>query len=754
MSTDVVKEQPNADDQLSADEPVSVADQKVFEDDQNDALSEVLTAALRADSLDDLQSGSPYSACLLPLLRSLGWNHYARELIEALPHFSDYLELVDLRNILVRLGYESMPRKTRLNQLSSELYPCLFVGEDNKPLVLLSADEEHEGQVRYFDAEQGKELVAHLDNRKGCAYLFTHINTTHGQTVSTKSSAEWFDQLLGRFRNLFGWLLGMTFLINLITMSVPLFIMMVYDKVIGAESVDALPTMVAGIILLLTSDIVLRYFRGRLMGNMAGRMDYLIGVETFRQILNLPPILTERSTMAAQLARLKQFDSVRDFFTGPNASTLLDLPFIPLMIALIAFIAGWAAIVPVVMLLLFMVFGLMWLPVSAGRVLRTGQARNDKQKMLIQSLAGRSEIKGAAAEQSWLGRFREYSAESSTANYKAAVASSVINAVSQAGVAIGSLAVLVIGVYSVMAGDMTVGALIATMVLIGKVLSPIQQTFLSFGRFKQVKAAVKQLNQLMKLDVEKNSRASSMMLSGLKGRIGIDRISFRYSPNSDPALTGVSLVAEPGEMVVITGDTGSGKSTLVKLIAGMYQPQAGSLTLDEHDIRQLNVKDLRRAIAYVPQNAQLFHGTIAQNIRMNDVLAKDEDLRRVAEAVGILDDILALPQGFETPIGDERTQRLTPGFVHGISMARAFVCSAPVVILDEPGASLDREGDMKLVSQLRALKGKKTVLVVTHRPSHIRLADKAIVLDKGLTKFAGEPEQALQVLVGGLREGK
>lgn len=729
----------------------TINEQQPVTQQKSEALSEILTAALRTDTLDTLQSESPYAACLLPLLRALGWNHYARELIEALPHFSDYLELVDLRNILVRLGYESMPRQARLDQLSSELYPCLFVDEKDQPLVLLGTEGD---QVRYFDAVQNEEIIGPLDSRTGCAYLFTHINTAHGQTVSTKASGEWFDQLLGRFRGLFGWLLGMTFLINVIAMSVPLFIMMVYDKVIGAESVDALPSMAAGIVILLLSDVVLRYYRGKLLGTVAGRMDYLIGVETFRQILNLPPILTERSTMAAQLSRLKQFDSVRDFFTGSNASTLLDLPFIPLMIAVIALIAGWAALVPVVMLLLFLVFGLGWLPVSAGRVLRTGQARNDKQKILIQSLSGRSEIKGAAAEQSWLDRFREYSAESATANYKAATASAVINAVSQAGVAIGSLAVLVIGVFSVMAGDMTVGALIATMVLSGKVLSPIQQSFLSFGRFKQVMAAVKQINVLMKLDVEKNGRASSVMWSDFKGRVGIDRISFRYSPNADPALTGVSLRAEPGEMVAITGDTGSGKSTLVKLIAGMYKPQAGSLTLDDQDIRQINVRDLRRSIAYVPQNAQLFHGTIAQNIRMNDVLATDDDLHDAAQAVGILDDILALPQGFDTPIGDERTQRLTPGFVHGISMARAFVCSAQVVILDEPGAALDRDGDMKLVSQLRALKGRKTVLVVTHRPSHVRLADKAIVLDKGMTKFVGEPEEALQVLVGGLREGK
>lgn len=725
----------------------SVADQ---------TLSEQLGAALRGDTSETFNNRSPFVACLLPLLRALGWNNYARELIESLPHFSDHIELVDLRNILVRLGYDSMPRAFRLNQIPGELYPCLFVDEASNPLVLLAEEVLPDGEkkVRYFDPATGGESVAALDGRKGTAYLFTHIHSTHGQTVSARNEGDWFSGLMKRFHNALGWLLGMTFLINLISVSVPLFIMMVYDKVIGAESEHALPTMLLGILLLLLADIVLRYYRGRLMGTVAGRMDYLIGAETFRQILNLPPMMTERSTMAAQLSRLKQFDSVRDFFTGSNATTMLDLPFIPLLIGIMAVIAGWTALVPVVMLLLFVVFGLLWLPISAGRIVRTGQARNEKQKMLIQSLAGRSEIKGAAAERSWLERYREYSAESSTANYKAAVASAVIHAVSQAGVALGSVAILVIGVLSVMAGEMSIGALIATMVLGGKVLSPIQQTFLGIGRFKQVLAAIRQINQLMKLDVEPSHSTAGVMLGGLRGRIGIDRVSFRYSPSGDPALAGVSLVVQPGEMVAITGDTGSGKSTLVKLLAGMYKPQAGTLTLDEHDIRQLNVRDLRRAIAYVPQNAQLFHGTIAQNIRLNNVLATDENLHEVARQAGILEDILALPRGFETPIGDERTMRLTPGLIHGISMARAFVCSAQIVILDEPGATLDRDGDLRLQAQLRALKGRKTIILVTHRPSHVRLVDKVLVLDKGATKFVGEPEKALQVMAGGLREGK
>ncbi|MES9887695.1 MAG: ATP-binding cassette domain-containing protein, partial [Candidatus Sedimenticola sp. 6PFRAG1] len=216
---------------------------------------------------------------------------------------------------------------------------------------------------------------------------------------------------------------------------------------------------------------------------------------------------------------------------------------------------------------------------------------------------------------------------------------------------------------------------------------------------------------------------------------------------TDPALLGVTFSIEPGEMVAIMGQTGSGKSTLIKLIAGMYKPQAGSLSLDEFDIRQLNAMDLRRAIAYVPQKAKMFHGTIAQNLRLNNVLATDEELREACAQADVLEDILKMPEGLETRIGDNATDRLPPGFMRGLSMARAFLRPAQLVLMDEPGASLDMESDERFMEQLRKLKGKKTVIMVSHRPSHARIADKAIILDQGTMSFVGSSEDAVKLVL-------
>jgi len=703
-------------------------------------ISEELADALRNDQWENYKSTSPHAACLLPLLKALGWHSYARELIEALPHFAEQLDLVDLRNILVNLGYESSEVKTRIDDLKSELYPCLFISNSGDIFVLLERDGN---QIKYFDARSQETRHSDILWDKGTAYVFTDTHLTHGISNAAATQEEWFFRLLQRFRGMITHLLGMTLIINLVALIVPLFIMMVYDKVIGAKSTETLPYLIAGVAILLLADLVLRLLRARLLGNVAGRLDYLIGVETFRQMIFLPPLFTERSTVAAQLSRLKQFDSVRDFFTGPNAAIALEIPFVLLFILVIAMLAGNIALIPLAMVLGYVLFGLTWLPSLNSKILRSGQAKTDKQRVLIQTLAGRKEIKAIGGESVWWERFREMSGETVMSNYQTFVSSGVMNTIAQGLMTISGVAVLGLGTLKVMDGSMSIGALIATMALVWRVLSPLQSAFLSYSKFQQTLKAIKQINQLMSLKVERHSGQSGLMLSDLKGRIGIDRVSFRYGPDNDPALLGVSFDVQPGEMIAIIGNTGSGKSTLLKLIAGMYRPQGGALSIDDLDLRQLNAMDLRRAIAYVPQQTKLFHGTIAQNMRLNNGLATDEELETAAEEAGVLKDILSLPKGFATRIGDSTTDHLPPGFMRGLSMARAFVCSARILLLDEPGASLDDASDRRFIEQMKKLHGNRTIIMISHRPSHIRLADKAVLMDQGSVKFVGSSDEAI-----------
>ena len=704
-----------------------------------------IVRALREHDLESFSEVSPAAACLFPILEALGRSNINRELLESVPHFAGSLDLVDLRNILVNLGYESDAVSRSVDDIRPELYPVLYATLEGELFVLTDRDKD---TVSFFDAQRREcrsESVSALRLR-GTAYLFTDKHPTHGVQQQAAPTA-WFDLLAERFRKIVKHLLLMTFVINIAALAIPIFIMMIYDKVIGAKSLDSLPMILAGVGVLLLSDLLLRYQKAKAMGALAGRLDYLIGVETFKQLLFLPPAFTERSTVSAQLSRLKQFDSLRDFFTGPSAGFLLDLPFIFVFLLAVGLLAGPVALVPLVMIVIYIVLGFVFRPPLERKVLRSGKARTDKQTMLMQTFDGREEIKAIGGETVWRERFREVSGEAVHSNYEIFVANALMTNVSQALMTLCGIGVLALGALQVMQGAMSVGALIATMTLAWRVLTPLQGIFLSYSKLQQMFKSVGQINNLMKLQVEKDDSHVDLYNNPVKRDLELDRVSFRYDASSDPALLGVSFKVAPGEMVAVIGLTGSGKSTLLKLIAGMYKPQAGALLLDGVDLRQLNSMELRRSVAYVPQEVRMFHGTIAQNIRLNNCLATDEQLVEAADRAGILQDILALPQGFDTKIGDKDILRYPPGFMRSLTIARAFSCEAKVILLDEPGASLDYESDTLFVEQLKRLKEHYTVVMVSHRPSHIRLADKAVLLDAGSVQYVGEPDLALEQLM-------
>ncbi|MCK5830878.1 MAG: ATP-binding cassette domain-containing protein, partial [Methylococcales bacterium] len=471
-------------------------------------------------------------------------------------------------------------------------------------------------------------------------------------------------------------------------------------------------------------------------------------VETFKQLLYMPPINTESSSVTAQLSQLKQFDSIRDFFTGSNTAVILELPFVFLFLIVIAVLAGPIAFIPLVMIICFLIVGLIFNPKLNRKINRAGIARNNKQQMLMQTFSGRKEIKAIGGETVWQARFREVSGETVISNYHTFIINALMNNVSQAMMMTTALAVLSAGSLSVIDGNMSIGALIATMALVWRVLSPLQSTFLSISKFQQTFKSIKQINHLMRMPTERSDNTKSMCIKDIKGHIRVDKISFRYGANSDPALLGVSVEINPGELVAIVGDTGSGKSTLLKIIAGMYKPQGGAIFFDNTDLRQLNIMELRRAIAYVPQDTKMFHGTIAQNMRLANGLATDKDLHIAAEKAGVINEILALKNGFNTRLSDNSTDKHPPGFLRSLSIARAFVSPANIVLFDEPGASLDYASDTRFMNQLKILKGQCTMIMVSHRPSHIRLADKVILLQQGNVQFAGSADKAISILMG------
>ena len=504
--------------------------------------------------------------------------------------------------------------------------------------------------------------------------------------------------------------------------------------------------LVVGVAFALAADMALRVIRARILAYIGARIDMILGAAAFKQILHLPIMMTERASIGAQLSRIKQFEAVREFFTGPLAGVFLELPFVVVFVSVIAIIAGPLAWIPVVLIVVFVLAGLLVVPTMRRVVAASGDNRAQRQGLLIETLSNFGAIKASAAEPVWRDRFREVSARTAIANFHTTQVSVFVQTLAQTLMLAAGIATIGLGTLRVLDGSMTIGALVACMALIWRVLSPLQVGFLSLTRLEQVKLGLRQLNQLMSLKPEREPGKMTGQHRTLNGEVVFSRVSLRYAPNAEPALLGVELGIKPGEIVAITGPSSSGKSSLLKLTAGLYRAQAGAVLIDGIDIRQLDVGELRNAIAFVPQSCHLFHGTIAQNLRLSNPTASDAALSQAVLDAGLLEDILALPEGLETRLTDQLQRQLPLGFKQRLMLARAYVKDAPIYLMDEPAANLDEEGDTALRRKLQQLRGRATVLVITHRPSHMRLADRVVYLKGGRLLAAGTPDDILPKL--------
>lgn len=714
-------------------------------------LATVGTAAGQVDTLiDALKRTNPetstelsdFAKCLVPLLAELGWRGDGRMLVEALPHFVSDLNLADLRNVLSRLGYMTTPVRVRLNVLDPRLMPVLFVPDDGMPIVVSGAEADR----RYYDPARDEWASPNRDVGRGTAFVVKPLQDIPEHRQAPGET--WFRAMMRRFKPHIVQALGLTFCVNVLALLTPLVIMLIYDKVIGSSAPALLFNLATGVVIAIGLEIAMRALRARLQSHVAARASYLIGTATFEKILMLPVGMTEQAPVGSQLSRLREFMSLRDFFTSNLVSLFLDLPFTLVFVVAIACIAGPLAFIPIALLILLALVGIALFPTVKRRAAMSGAARSERMMFVTEMMSTMRTIKELNGEAIWLARFREVAAHAALSNKQASQMTAILQTISQTAMFGAGVATLGFGILAVIAGDMSMGALIATMTLIWRILSPVQLGFLMLNRLQQFRMAVGQINHLMQFQPERRSTAPQRDRLEFKGRVACYRLVQRYRPGQDPALNGVNFKIEPGQLVAIAGSMGSGKSTILKLILGLYPPTGGAIEIDGVDTRQLDPIQLRQTIGYVPQRPVAFHGTIAQNLRLPNPAATDTEIEEACEKAAVLDDILALPEGFSTRVGNDSHDRLSGGFHQRLALARAYIRKPSIILMDEPASSLDRAGDEALMRALDAVRGSCTVIYVTHRPSHMKMADRLIVLDRGYLALDGPPELVLPKVLG------
>lgn len=689
------------------------------------------------------QAMSEYAACLCPLLEKLGWQGRSVHVAEAIPHFIDDIDLRTFREVLANLNLRTFPVRARQDRINPGLLPCLFVPDRGSVRVLLSVDEDgfeiYDGFTKSVRRSEGKGVA-------GTAYV---VRPVEDREAATGQKPAFVSELPFRFGWLIAQVLFVTLMVNLLAVCAPIFMMSVYDIVIPSGSTAQLMFLVAGVGAGLALECGFRWLRTRILAHAAGRIDYIIGSSSFRQVLFLPIGMTENEPLGAQISHLQEFESVREFFAGSLAETLLDLPFVLIFLAAIAAVGGWLVLIPTIGAAVLVLATLLISPLVKRIYVRSASGRTRQQRFLIEALSGMRAIKFAGAEDVWMGRFRDMSAESAFGDLRVAMVNNFVQTLGRAILLATGIAMIGFGAQMAMDGTISIGALVATMALGWRVLSPFQSSLMLLNRAAQIRSSLTRINHLMRLPAERVPGRIPPRLT-YRGRIAFERVIFRHTPEATPAVAGVSFGVEPGEVLAITGPNGAGKSTIVNLAAGLYRPQMGAVMVDGVDIRQMDAIDIRQNIGLVPQVSELLYGTVAQNLRVSVPTATDAELEEATRSAAVHDAIMALPQGYETRLTEAVVSELPEGFKQKLSIARALLRKPPILIFDEPGQMLDERGDRAFLASVQKLRGRTTVIIVTHRPSHMRVADRLIVLEAGRIRFDGLPEEGLKQMEGQL----
>jgi len=702
-----------------------------------------LSTALWTDA--ENVSGLAKAFCALAFLLHLDKRTWS--LHDSLPDAGGISDLHDFYDAFANLGYKTHALDLRLRNLEPRLAPCLFIphGKGASPLVItrihivgteFAADmyDPETNRSWRIDEEQEAEIGA------GTAHFLLKAESDHEATSAFQRQStghSWFRALMSRFSKELTATFALSLAINALALATPLFIMLTYDRVIAVKAVDILPILIAGMAVGVLSEWALRSYRGRVISWMAARIDWVVGTSIVAKLFALPPVYVERAAVSAQIARIKTFEAIREFFAGSTFFSVLELPFVVVSIAAIGAVAGWLALVPLAMAIPFLVlFHVMRQKIGVA-IRVAAKIGSMRQKFLISSLTRIEDIGPNGLSEIWQRKHRNLTGREQIARFRLSFLANVAEALAHALLAVAAATTLTAGIFMAWAGSVTAGGLVASMILVWRVLAPLYSLCTSIPRLEQIRNSIRQVNQLMEMDGEMDGGGNRVRLEKVRGGIEFADVGLRYSMDSAPVLSGINCTVKPGSTVIVTGDNGSGKTSLLKLIQGMYTPQSGAVRIDGFDIRQLDPLDLRRQVAYVPQNPDFSQGSIADNLRVGRPGASDFELWETIAQVGIAAEIGDLENGLETDMSEVASLKMR--FL--LSIGRALLTKSHLLLIDEmPNSLLAGPGGKVIKDLIDLQKGQRTVVMVVNRTDFMNKADLVIALKRGAQSNIGTPE--------------
>jgi len=680
-----------------------------------------------------LSSDAPMAFCLRLLLQQLHWTGPAEELFELIGNDPRRMDLVDARNLLLHLGYSSwLETLPNWNKLNVQLLPALYVSPENKPYML------------YIDSD-GSVVAGHSHGRQaldtvpwGGKLMLLQERQTNGRVPVLK-------QIAYRFTKRIGLLYAISFGLALLALALPFYIRAIYNISIPSNSIVSTSWIFIGVLALFALDTIMRQWRASKLALLSGRIEALLGIGLVEKLFSLDYRQVENLGRSDLYNRMRNLDSLLGYLQGPLALACLDFPFIVIYLGAVAIISGWLVIVPIVLMLIsgsiVVVLSRYYagaLEINQASGIGIGQAQQDLVSRFL-------ELKTSHLEWVWLQKLRGLSAESSasglTLNRQVGRLQVIVNTTAQLG------GVLTLGVGAWLAfmnpaNPAVMGNLIASMFFVWRIFSPFQQLMNALLRYSSMASQYQQIDSFLKLRSANQPGAENQNLR-LRGNLNLNAIAVRLGNDQALALTRVSLSANPGQILAITGPAGCGKSTILKVIDLLYPVGNGTIMFDGKDYRQYNTEGLQRNISYMNNTTELLPGSLWSNLTALNADATEEQVAQICSELGIQERLEKLPNGIFTMLDEELLYTLSIGTRKLILLAQAMIKDAPILLIDDISQGLNPEDFDKLlttISKLRnsSITGKdRCVIIATENKSVLELVDRLCILDKGISVFEG-----------------
>ena len=709
-------------------------------------LSQAPTRSDPRDRYDDPLLDSLLSLC------SLHQKSVSRAMLTAgLPLPEQRLSVELLPRAAARAGLQGRWLRRGLDKIPALAMPALLLLREGRSAVLLGWDEQGRARVMPSESEGGEVLVSAemlAEDYSGQVFFAQPLHKfdfNRGELIPRATS--WFRDTLKRSRWLYIDAIAASFLISLIGLATPLFVMNVYDRVVPNQAEATLWVLAIGICGVYLFDLLLKTLRGLCLDLAGKKTDLIISATLFERVVGMA--MKFRPARVGSFAQnIHEFQSLRDFLASLTLASVIDLPFTLLILAVIAMIGGHLVWIPVLAFPLVALIGWALQRPLAETMERTMALAAERQSSLIESLAGLDAVKVNNAESERQYLWEQTIGTLSRLELRARMLSSLAMNATMLLQQLAGVIVIVFGVYQIIDGQLSMGGLIACYMLSSRALGPLTQLSGLLTRYQQARVTLESVNQMMTLPQERQEEERPLKRQALQGAIEFRQLDFHYPDQQQAALQNINLVVRPGEKIGIIGRSGSGKSSLAKLIVGLYQPDAGSLLVDGVDVRQLDVSDLRHNIGYVPQDIQLFSGTLRDNLAVGARYVEDELVLQASELAGVHEFVRLHPKGYELQVG-ERGQNLSGGQRQNVALARALLLDPQILLLDEPTSAMDNTGEERLKQRLAAVIGSKTLLLVTHRASMLSLVDRLIIVDRGQIIADGPKGSVMEALKKG-----